>query len=170
MSLTRFKIWKKILSSPKYLSIILISTIIFYLLNVIILQWSNLRFISITYILLLIGPGFYENVTLITFYSTIILGILTGFLISLLHYRYLAAKQQVTKLNFLASAGLFLGILAPGCASCGIGLIAVFGLSSTFISLPFQGAEISLISIIILGFTTYYVSNSLIKAEVCKIK
>ena len=64
--------------------------------------------------------------------------------------------------------GTFLAIFVPGCAACGIGLVSLLGLGGGLINfLPWNGIEISIISIIILLIAIYQITKNM---YVCKIK
>ncbi len=51
------------------------------------------------------------------------------------------------------SIGIFLGIFAPGCVVCGIGIAGLLGLAASFAVLPFKGKEIGFIAIFFLFFS-----------------
>lgn len=80
------------------------------------------------------------------------------------------------KLRFLASVGnlhLTFGaglitLAATGCASCGLSLASIVGLSAVLAALPFGGAELYFISILILIASLFYNLHTLVK--VCKIE
>lgn len=79
------------------------------------------------------------------------------------------------KIKFLASAGslhLTFGagivtLVATGCASCGLSLASVVGLSAAIAILPFHGLELYFIAILILLVSLFYNLHTLVK--VCKI-
>ena len=72
--------------------------------------------------------------------------------------------------GFFGTTGIFLGILAPGCIACGVGLLSVFGISAAVLSsLPFEGLELSLLAIGILSFSTYKITGDINKGIVCEI-
>ncbi len=162
---------KAIFTKKKYLAIFIAVSLVFYLLNIVISNYSNiisfyreLGFSAVVSLLFNLITGYYYAVTLFSFISTITINVLTGLLVSLLFYRYDISKTNDSKnLGFFSTLGVFLGILAPGCASCGIGLIALLGLTSSIAALPFQGKEISVIAIAILAFSIYKISDNLYK-------
>ncbi len=167
MSLPLIGVWKEIFSKKRYLVLTLLIGLAFYLLNVLIVQWKNLSLISSVGIWNVLFLGFYTSVYRITFYNTIIIGILIGILISLLIYRYTNIKKSDSKkYGAVSSIGIFLGLFASGCVACGVGLAPLLGLSAALALLPFQGAEISFIAIVLLAFSIYRVSMSFVKCDV----
>ncbi|OIO81437.1 hypothetical protein AUJ84_01190 [Candidatus Pacearchaeota archaeon CG1_02_32_132] len=92
-----------------------------------------------------------------------------GILISIIVYKTKNVSEKTSKgNNSLSAIGLFLAILAPGCAACGLGLIAVLGLSGAILTfLPYKGLEISVISIAILAFAIFKMSKDITICKVC---
>jgi hypothetical protein len=160
-------VWKEIFKDKKYIFLTLSVGFIFYLLNAFIVQWKNLPLISIVGIWNVLFLGVYSSITKITFINTILIGLLTGVLISLLAYRFnnLSGKRS-NKLGFISSAGIFLGLFAPGCAACGIGLAATLGLGSSLVFLPFEGAELSFLAIGLLVFSIWRTTRSFIQCDI----
>ena len=63
---------------------------------------------------------------------------------------------------------MFLAVFAPGCAACGVGLASVLGIGAGALSfLPYDGFELSVASIGILGLTILNVTKNMF---VCKLK
>lgn len=157
-----------IVTSWEYLYLFVFVSLLFYVINIIIGNFSN--FVSFYrsfgliaffqfFFTVIIGYG--KTIPLYSFIILLILSFLTGIFITLLTYRFkLERKDNNEKLGIFASTGLFLGILAPGCASCGIGLVALLGLSSSFAILPFKGLEISILAIFFLLFSIIKITNS----------
>lgn len=80
------------------------------------------------------------------------------------------------KLRFLASVGSLhitfgaglITLAATGCASCGLSLASIVGLSAVLAALPFGGSELYVLSIVILVVSLYY--NLAMLVKVCKIQ
>ncbi len=164
-----FRIWKIVFSEWKYSLLALVVAFSFYLLNAMIAQWKNLLSVGFVNIDILF-TGFYFLVTKTSFASVIILSILTGMLVSLIFFQYnrVAVNVENKKYGVLSSAGIFLSFFVPGCAACGIGLVAVFGLASSLATLPFKGTEISFLAIILMAFALYSVSKNLLSCKLIK--
>ena len=67
------------------------------------------------------------------------------------------------------SLGTLLGIVAPACPSCGIGLFSLLGYSGLLAVLPFKGKELGIIGIILLLFSIVSISNK-INRRTCQVK
>ena len=171
-------VWKTIFSKWRYVGLALVVAILFYLLNVITTEYitissiySELNFIIATQLLFTIALNFGNMVEIHSFITLIIISIFLGMLVSIITYRTKLIKQTQQpekKIGLLATVGIFLGILAPGCAACGIGLLSLLGLSTAVLSfLPFHGLEISILSILILGFAIYSISKGVLE---CKLE
>jgi ABC-type antimicrobial peptide transport system permease subunit len=167
--------WKLVFGNWKYFFLAFFVAVMFYSLNVLISSFGNL--ISFYSSLGLLGTGkffitmfigFYKTVEFHSFVSLLVISILFGMLFSLLAYKVKVVKSSGEKrIGFFATIGLFLGVLAPGCAACGIGLLSALGLGSAFLTfLPFDGLELSVIAIVILVVVVYKTSDQL---TVCKI-
>lgn len=60
-------------------------------------------------------------------------------------------RQQYTRKGSLSgAAGGVLGFLSAGCASCGVGVLAVLGVGSGLAFLPFQGVGVQVVSVLVL--------------------
>ena len=157
---------KTVFSNKHYVILFISIALIFYIINALIIQWPNKHLFTLTNSISLLTTGFYYLITRTTFYSTIIISFLTGILISLLFYKSKNFSNS-SSTKILSSFGIFLGALVPGCAACGIGLSAILGLSSSLFYLPFKGAEISILAILILLFAVYKTSITLFE---CRLK
>ena len=161
----------KVFSNLSYLFFAMGIAIAFYLLNALVLQWKNLDLVTTQNVLSLFTIGIYYLTTRFSFYTLLLLSLLTGVLVTLLFYRaraVLAANQS--RAGIVSSIGIIAGVLIPGCASCGIGLAAVLGLSASLSVLPFQGIEISILAIITLVIAISMVAQSMTINAVCRIK
>ncbi|MDP4038958.1 MAG: hypothetical protein Q8P57_00025 [Candidatus Pacearchaeota archaeon] len=168
----------KIFKNKRYIVLSLSVAILFYLLNAVISDifsiksfYSNYKFLfalKLTYLDIL---GFHNRILTHSFVSLIIISILFGILVSLLTYKTSKnLSERKNKSGFIASAGIFLGVLAPGCITCGVGLASLLGLGAFLTFLPYEGLELSLLSIILLLFANYKVSKTLLNNNSCKIK
>lgn len=160
-------LWKNIFKQKKYYLILSITAIALYIITVLLFQLRYLTISSLEHPVLLLFSGFYNFVPRWTFYSTIVICFLTGMLFSLLSYRFDNLKQASNeKISWLSSIGIFLGVAAPGCASCGVGLAVALGLGSTIAKLPFHGMEISLFAMLILMLSVWRTSLSFVSCKV----
>ncbi len=168
--------WKRVFSSWKYLTFTMIIALAFYSINVLISSWKNftgfystLGFLKTIKFFFTLFFGFKETVMLHSFISLIIISILFGMLFSLVGYKIkIGQRVDGKKIGLFGSIGLFLGAFAPGCAACGVGLASILGISGGFLTfLPYEGFELSIASVLILGFTIVTVTKNI---YVCKLK
>ena len=173
-----FSVWDEVFRNWKYTVLSIVIGIVFYTLNVLLIQgyqslisiYIQQGFLASFKFFLNLFVGFHNVILLSSFVSLIIISILLGILFSLITYKTIMLKAVSEKTNALTTAGIFLGILAPGCAACGVGLLSVLGISSAFLTfLPFGGLEISLLAIAIILFSIYNITNNINKGNLCEI-
>jgi len=170
-------VWKDVFSSWRYSMLAIFVISIFYSINVlipnfsaVILYYQKLGFFGGSEFFFSLFFGFRETITIHSFITLITIGILFGMLFSLIAYKTNMVKTTSGKIGTFGSIGIFLGILAPGCAACGIGLLSIFGIGAAALSfLPFDGLEISLLAISILGFSVFKISKDIKKGVVCEV-
>ncbi len=169
---------KKVFRNPRYTLIAILIAITFYSINAIIRNWKLLHsinsssgFLEMTKVFASLVAGFGNTIKLHSHISLIIISILFGVLFSLILYKTIILKASEEKIGILGSIGIFIGVLAPGCAACGVGLISLFGVSAaTLALLPLEGLEFSILAILILVYSTNKISKSISKENVCVIK
>lgn len=76
--------------------------------------------------------------------------------------------QGMGNLRFALGGGTMVGVVSTGCASCGFSAFSLFGASGAVSLLPYHGAELYLLAIVLLLFTMYYNIQKLQKPLVCK--
>ena len=171
-----FSVLKDVFGNWKYLILAVFISLIFYFINVLIANFSSIKsyfsmslFLGMKFFLVL-SLGFRETILPSSFASMIVIGIFLGMLSSLITYKTIMIKGVSGKIGIFGVSGIFLGILAPGCAACGIGLLSALGLGSAVLTfLPLKGLEISLLAIGILGFSIVKISKDIKKGIVCRI-
>ena len=172
-----FSVWKKIFSNRKYITLTVIIALIFYSLNVfisdyksIISFYSQVGFFGSIKLFFAFFVGFKSTTFLSVFITLIILSILLGVLFSLIAYKTKMIKSISGKTGGFTTAGIFLGIIAPGCAACGVGLLSVFGIgAATLAFLPFGGLELSALASVILLVLIFKITKDINKEIICKI-
>lgn len=172
-----FKTLKIVYSSWKYWVITIVVAFLFYAGNVLINHYdtlpsfySTLGLLGTIKLSIIFMAGFINTVQLHSYVSLILISGLFGLLFSLIYYKTKMIKSNSSNVGIFSSVGIFLGVMAPGCAACGIGLLSAFGLSAAFLSfLPYEGLELSILSIGILSFSVYKITKSINKGNVCEI-
>lgn len=92
--------------------------------------------------------------------------ILAGTNLSLTVLRVRKVGGVVGGHGVFATLGSFVGAFGAGCAACQTALISVLGISGGLAIFPFQGLEISLLALLLLSVSLYYVSKSLVQLGV----
>ena len=164
----KYTLWKMMYSQKKYVITSLTIGILFYILNASMAVGVRLQYTgNIFDIIQLYTQGYYQTVTPLAFAFTIIVNILTAFLFSLLLFRATVTKSGMDKhLTFWGYLSLFFGFFVTGCPTCGLGLLAVIGLGTSVLALPFGGKEISVVAIFILVFIINLTSNRILFCKV----
>lgn len=119
-------------------------------------------------ILLELIAGLRYTMTGLSFTLLMVVSVLTALNIGLVVERLftLAGSGSVKR---LVVGGSFLGIIAGGCASCGVPVMSLLGVSSSFlVALPLGGNELSLLAILLLVYSIYISAKSLSVTE-CKV-
>lgn len=160
----------------KYSALMIIIALIFYSINILIKEYSSLTslysqigLLGVIKLFFTFFIGFRSTTFLSVFISIIIISILLGMLISLVIYKIKILQSVSGKMGFFTTAGVFLGVLAPGCAACGVGLLSLFGISAASLSfLPYNGLELSALSSIILLVLVFKITKEINNEIVCK--
>ena len=169
-------LWKRVYSNWKYSLSFVIIAVTFFVLNVVIKNFSAIisnyslfGFLGILKFIWILSLGFKQTTTTGSFVTLIIISIFLGMLFTLITYKIKLVKTD-KKLGFFGTTGIFLGFVAPGCASCGMGLLTLFGIGATTLYLlPLKGLEISLLAIAVLSFSTWKASKDILEGNSCKI-
>ena len=114
--------------------------------------------------------GFKETIIYSSFVSLVTISVLLGILFSLITYKTVMIKKSSNGIGVLGTTGIFLGILAPGCAACGIGILSALGFGAAVLTfLPFNGLEISFLAIWILLFSVAKISKDIKKERYVRL-
>lgn len=128
--------------------------------------FSDYSLLARVKILLLIFLGTFQSFSIQDSILLLITAILFG----------LNTQLILRKLKFLSSYGNLhvtfgvglITLATTGCASCGLSLASVVGLTGVLVALPFKGLELYIASIFILLLSLFYNLNTLVK--VCNIR
>ena len=169
-------VWKTVFSNWKYSALTVLIFFAFFILNVVIQNYKTLiSFFSssgpfdMLKLLYSLTIGFRHTVTASSFITITLISLFLGIFFPLLVFKIGSVKKG-KDLSLLGTIGIFLGIAAPGCAACGVGILALFGITAgALAALPLKGLEISILAILILGFSIYKVSKDLLECDSCKV-
>lgn len=110
-----------------------------------------------------------------TFYGTaasvamVVIAVLAGVNIALVTYHF--REHEISASGGGGSlVGVVLGLLGAGCAACGsavlLGVLSLFGAGGLVLALPFDGLEISLLAVVALLLSTYWIADGMRGGEV----
>lgn len=154
---------------PTLIIAVIYSVITTYLMNFRLLKTTLLGSFSLEYkvnLLLALLGGMWTAMSGFGLTMLIIIAVLTGANLTLIFKRVMEI-HSFGKLNFFASFGSAFGFIASGCAACGLPILALLGLGGAAVYLPFQGAELSMLSVVLLATSFYLMVKSELKAKVC---
>ena len=165
---------KKVFSNWKYILLSLAIAAAFYALYIFFTDYKQVSLIFSSY-------GLLKTLTSLPFLTSffplrsilgfIAMSLLLGVLFSLIIYKTKMLKSASGKTGLWVSLGIFIGILAPGCPVCGIGLLSILGLGSAATPfLPFKGFGLLILSMGILSLSIYKVSKDINRGIICEIK
>jgi len=169
--------WGKVFGNWKYLVSAIIVAFMFYSFNVLLSSlgsligfYSGLGLVGTIKFFFTLLWGFGETTTFSSHTSLITISILFGALFSLIVYKInLGNVGPGKKLGIFGSVGVFLAAFVPGCAACGVGLASFLGIGAGFLLfLPYNGLELSVVAIAILGVTMVKLTNDMYKCNVSR--
>ena len=94
--------------------------------------------------------------------------LLTGANLTLL-VRQIKALRTAQNLHFVVGGNTLLGLVGSGCTACGLPILSILGISGSIIYLPFRGAEISYLAVVLLSISFYLLLRSVFEKEYCAI-
>lgn len=114
------------------------------------------------------------NFTALSASYTIVIAVLTGINIAFVIYILKRQKQQLSAAGLTTGTfGILSGATGLGCAACGSlvvsSLLATAGGASLLTLLPLRGGEFGILSVILLGVSTYFLAKRITKSPVCEI-
>lgn len=104
---------------------------------------------------------------------TVIIAILSGITMAMVvyYFKYRFSVHAAAGTSFL---GVVVGLLGVGCSACGSVVVStIFGVGATGIFLgvfPFEGTEISVLSVVILLGSLYVIARKIASPKMCDIK
>ena len=156
---------------PSVAIAILYILLVTYLMNWSLFKDTLLGSYSVVYkweILTGLLQGLATSMTPFTLTLLILTAILTGINLTLVALR-LRALRNDGKLHVMVGGSSLLAIVGSGCAMCGLPILSLLGLSGSLIYLPWHGTELSVIAVLLLVMTLYYMLLSYPTTAVCKL-
>lgn len=96
----------------------------------------------------------------------ILTALLTGANLTLL-FEKISFLKKFDKLQLVVGGNSLLGIAGSGCVTCGLPILSLLGLSGSLVYLPFRGAEISYLSLILLSISLFLLIKS--RSQSCSV-
>lgn len=167
---------KEIIFKPNFIfSSILISSIylivIIFLMNGGLVRDTILGAYSLQYkinLLLALLQGMWTSMNGAGLLVLILTAILTGVNLTLLWQR-ISHMKSFDNIHFVVGGNSILGIVGSGCAACGLPVLALLGLSGSVIYLPFRGAELSYLAVVLLSISLFLLIRNSPEQQSCVI-
>jgi len=160
--------FRLVFSQKRYVAIAAITALMIFLFNVYITNYKLLQELFSTRLLLDLLVGTFQSLEWYAQISTVTLSVLTGVALSMLAFKIKVAKADVKDSSGII--GTIFGVLVPGCATCGIGILAILGFTSALLILPLKGLEFAILGIAILSATILYTSKQIVECPACQVQ
>jgi len=146
--------------------------------------WENKPYLFLA-VIITIGSGYLlyiiSNVSMLFYMDSlfyilsslgmsILIVVLFGVNLALIIYKFNLSKKIGLKEDSSSIFGIVGGALGSGCPICGVTILGLIGVSGGLAILPFRGLELKILSLGLLLFSTYKVSESIFNCKKCKIK
>lgn len=156
---------------PTLIIIVVYILLVTYLMNFAFTKDTILGNYPISYkwnILVGLLQGLATSMTTFALVLLLLTAVLTGTNLTLVALR-LKAMRSDGKLHVMVGGSSVLAVLGSGCAACGLPILALLGLSGSLIYLPWHGTELSVLAVLLLLITLYFMLLSYPTAAVCKL-
>ena len=100
--------------------------------------------------------------------SQIIISLLFALFLTMSVYKFIAFSSYSAKDGSTSFFATFVGILAAGCPACSITFASYIGLAGLLSLFPYDGLELKIIAIPLLGYANYSLSKSLYTCKISK--
>lgn len=140
-----------------------------YLMNAGLVKDTVFESYSLSYkwnLLVALLAGMWTAMSKISLFLLMTVAVLTGANLTLVVQR-LQAIRASGKMSFVVGGSSLLGIVGSGCASCGLPILAFLGLGGAITYLPFRGIELSVIAIVLLIVSFYFLLKNQSQEQVC---
>ena len=154
---------------PALLIAILYMMATIYLMNAGLVKDAILGVHSLSYkwdLMIALLAGMWTAMSTTSLVLLIIVAILTGANLTLVVKRIREIRAS-GKMSLVVGGSSLLGIVGSGCASCGLPILALLGLSGAIFYLPFQGLELSVLAVMLLSVSLYTLKRQKVKQTVC---
>ena len=159
-----FEVTKYVFSERKYLRIFVLSTLLVSVACAFLMTFISLP--GLLYGEILVAP----EITLRNAVFFVVFSLLMSLAITLHIYKFNESKKFSVGKEGIGFLGGFFGLFTSGCAVCYPLILTALGIPTALALLPFGGLELQLLSIALLFLSIYFVSRSIVKGNLCRIK
>ena len=153
----------EVFGKTRYVVIAVVFAVALFLFNVAIMNWSLLWNLFSFELLWNLIVGISTSRTWYSATSMILLSILGGIVLAMTLF---LIRRQIKFNAASGTGGLLIGIIAPSCSACAIGLLGLLGVGGAIAALPFEGLEINVLALILLLWSMFYLAKK-IETKVC---
>ena len=164
-------LWSKKILIPTAIIAVLYVVATIYLMNAGLVKDTIFGSHSLSYkwnLMIALLAGMWTAMSKLSLTLLMIVAILTGANLTLVVQR-LRTILASGKISFVVGSSSLLGIVGSGCASCGLPILALLGVSGAIAYLPFQGVELSVLATILLSLSLYFLLKSKSQEKVCAV-
>ncbi len=161
---------KKFLISTVCIAIVY-TIIVIYMMNFSLVKDAFTGGYSFTYIFSLLFAllkGMWTAMSGMGLLLLLLVSLLTGANLTLL-WEKVKTLHKFERLHLVVGGNSLLGIVGSGCAACGLPILSLLGLSGSLMYLPFHGAELSYLSVILLSVSLYLLMQSAVDVKRCAL-
>ena len=165
------ELYSKNIILPALLIAILYVMTTIYLMNAGLVKDAILGVHSLSYklnLLVALLAGMWTAMSRLSLALLVAVAILTGLNLTLTAER-LKTIRSSGKIHLAVGGSSLLGIVGSGCASCGLPILALVGLSGAIAYLPLRGVELSIVAIILLSASLYFLIRSRTQEKACTV-
>ncbi|MBI2621192.1 MAG: hypothetical protein HYW63_00910 [Candidatus Levybacteria bacterium] len=165
-----------LLHKPAYVTLTGILTIFLFTFYIVINSFSVFTSIlAITYDPSILWKVFINQVEMVweiagpvNVLAVVLVSFLAGLNISLVILKTRTTKVFIGRTNVFGFFGIFGGAFGAACSACNTALIGLLGVSGGLAVFPLRGLEFSLLALVLIAFSLYFVSKSMKEMGVTK--
>lgn len=113
--------------------------------------------------------GFWLSVPKIEVFLTMLIALLTGINLSILIVKANLLRKS-KRIKLVVGGSSLLGIVGSGCGLCGLSILNILGFSGFLTYLPFKGTEFTMVSVVLLSISLYFLRKNYQETKACLIK
>jgi hypothetical protein len=97
--------------------------------------------------------GFGQSLPVVDYTVMVLIALFTGLNVALL-VKKISMIRSLGRVHIVFGGGSVLGLVAGGCAACGLPVLSLLGLSGALGALPLNGSEFSYLALVLLAIST----------------